>query len=227
MVIKKGRLLCKACAEAEYAPTEEEIMAKGEDAFKLMGDFLPYAPPAFNPTGIGEGAEARLTHPLKRIAVFIFDLILARIGYFVGFIILSLLLAGLSVGHIPSVLTLGEGSFAQGTKVLALNLLHFRPLPLLLTLDFLYFFVSYFFFNRSPGMSWANARIVTLDGDFVGVGACAVRAAVLVFSLGLCIIVALGNRQRMGFHDMVAQTCVINYSGLKRVDPMETITIKM
>lgn len=227
MVIKKGRLLCKACAEAEYAPTEEEIMAKGENAFKLAGDFLPDAPPAFNPTGAGEGAEGHLAHPLKRIFVFILDLAIARIIYFIGFIAISLLLAGLSLGHIPSVITLGHGDLALGVKVLVLNLLHFRPLPLILVLDFLYFFFSYFFFNRTLGMSWGNLRIVTLDGDFVGISACAVRALVLVFTVGLGIIVAMGHPQRMGLQDMLAQTCMINYSGLKRVDPLETITVKM
>jgi len=227
MVIKKGRLLCKTCAETEFAPTEEEVMAKGEDAFQLRGDFLPEAPPVFNPAGSAEGGEAHLAHPLKRILVFIIDVALARVAYFVVFVVFSTFLAAISLGHIPSVLTLGHGSFGLGVKVLALNLLHFRPLPVLLVLDFLYFFTSYFFFNRTLGMNWANLRIVTLDGDFVGVWGCALRAFLLVFTLGLGIIFALVHPQRMGLHDMLAQTYVINYSGLKRVDPLETITVKM
>jgi len=202
-------------------------MTRGEGAFTLKGDFLPTAPPAFNPTGTGEGGEAHLAHPLKRIVVFIVDLVIARVLYFAAFIVLSLLLAAVSLGHIPSVLTLGHGSFGLGMKVLLLNLAYFRPLPLILVLDFLYFFLSYLFFNRTLGMSWGNLRIVTLDGDFVSIGECALRSMVLVFTLGLGIIISLGHRQRMGLQDILAQTYVINYSGLKRVDPLETISVKM
>jgi len=76
-------------------------------------------------------------------------------------------------------------------------------------------------------MSWLNLRILSTYGDFVSLSACAIRAAVLVVTLGFSIIVALVHPRAMGLHDMAAGTYVVNFSGLKHVDVYETINVKL
>jgi len=228
LIIKKGRLLCKACAEAVYAPTEEEIIEHGEEAYRHRGDFLPEAPPEFSPTMSGVGAEGRLANVFRRILGFALDILVARALYVLGYVVVSLLLAGISKGAVPSVLQLGGvGGLAAGVKQIALSLFTLKFLPLVLVLDFIYFFVSFTLVNRTFGMSWLNLRIVSTYGDFVSLGACAIRAVVLVVSLGFSIIVALVHPRVMGLHDMAAGTYVVNFSGLKHVDVYETTNVKL
>ncbi|MCD6283495.1 RDD family protein [bacterium] len=227
LVIKKGRLLCKACAEAVYAPTEEEIIEHGEDAYRHRGDFMPDAPPEFSPTMSGVGAEGRLANVFKRILGYALDILVARVIYILGYVVVSLFLAGISKGAVPSVLQLGGGGLVAGVKQVALSLFTLRFLPLVLILDYIYFFVSFALVNRTFGMSWLNLRIVSTYGDFVGLGACAIRAVVLVVSLGFSIIVALVHPRAMGLHDMAAGTFVVNFSGLKHVDVYESVNVKL
>jgi len=226
LIIKKGRLMCRTCAEALYTPSEEEIIERGEEAYTHEGDFLPEAPPEFNPAGLSVNAEGRVANPFKRIIAFLLDLAVARVLYFVGFFVITFVLAGLSRGAVPTVLSLGEGNIIAGSKIVLNSLFHYQPLPVLLFLDFLYFFGGYAIANRSLAMSWLNLRIVSHYGDFVGIGAAAIRAAVLVATFGFSIIVALVHPRAAGLHDAAAGTYVINYSGLKRVDVYETINVK-
>jgi uncharacterized RDD family membrane protein YckC len=227
LIIKKGRLLCKACAEAVYAPSEEEIIEHGERAYKERGDFLPDAPPEFSPTSTGVGAEGKLASVFKRILGYVLDIAVARALYILGYVVISLLLAGISKGAVPSVLQLGGGSLVSGVKHVAAALFTLRFLPLVVVLDFIYFFVSYTLVNRTFGMGWMNLRIVSTYGDFVNIGSCALRAAVLAVTLGFSIIIALVHPRVMGLHDMAAGTYVVNFSGLKRVDVYETINVKL
>ncbi|OGK09635.1 MAG: hypothetical protein A2Y63_03055 [Candidatus Riflebacteria bacterium RBG_13_59_9] len=227
LVIKKGRLLCKTCAETIYAPTEEEIIAKGENAYQHRGDFLPEAPPEFNPAGLMPGAEGSLANVFKRIVAFALDVAVARVLYLAGYVFLTLLLAGISKGAVPSVFQLGQGNIWLGTKVIWVSLFHYPFFFLVLVLDFMYFFLCFAIANRTPGMSWLNLRIVSAYGDFVGLDMCAIRAALLVATLGFSIITGLIHSRAMGLHDVAAGTYVINYSGLKRVDVYETINVKL
>jgi len=227
LIIKRGRLLCKTCAETLYAPTEEEIIERGEEAYQSRGDFLPVPPPEFNPLGAGPGGEGRLANGFKRLCAFVLDIALARLLYIVSYVVLTFLLAGLSRGAVPSVYHLGNGDVMEGIKIVASSLFGYPFLFIAMALDFLYFFISYAMANRTPGMSWLNLRIVSTYGDFAGLGACALRAAVLTATLGFSIIVALVHPRGLGLHDMAAGTYEINYSGLKRVDVYETINVKL
>lgn len=226
LIIKKGRLMCRACAEATYAPSEEKVIELGEKAYTHRGDFLPEAPPEFNPGGFGVNSEGRVASVFKRIIAFALDIAVARLLYFAGFFLVTFLLAGLSRGAVPTVLSLGEGNIIEGSKLVLESLFRYQPLPVVLILDFLYFFGGYAIANRSLGMSWMNLRIVSQYGDFVGIGAAAIRAAVLVATFGFSIIVALAHPRAAGLHDTAAGTYVINYSGLKRVDVYEIINVK-
>lgn len=227
LIIKRGRLLCRQCAEALYAPTEEEVIEMGESAYKHSGDFLPQAPPEFNPSAFGESVEGRLTNVFKRLIGFVIDIIIARILYVASYTVLTLLLAGLSKGAVKGVLDLGHGNLITGIKVVSDAVFHYHPLPLILLLDFLYFFISFAIANRTPAMSWLNMRIVTVYGDFVGLGACAINSLVLVLTLGFSIIIGFIHPRSMGLHDMAAGVYVVNYSGIKRVDVYETINVKL
>ncbi len=227
LIIKRGRLLCKTCAEALFAPTEDEVIEMGEQAYKHSGDFLPQAPPEFNPSAFGVGAEGRLANTLTRILSFAVDIFVARLLYIAAYTLLSLLLDGLSKGAVRSVLDLGNGSVIAGVKVVADSVFHYHPLALILFLDFLYFFVSFAIANRTVGMSWFNMRLVTVYGDFVGIGACALNSLVLVLSLGFSIIIGFIHPRAMGLHDMAAGVYVVNYSGIKRVDVYETVNVKL
>jgi uncharacterized RDD family membrane protein YckC len=227
LIIKRGRLLCRQCAEALYAPTEEEVIEMGEGAYKHSGDFLPQAPPEFNPYAFGESVEGRLSNVFKRLISFVIDVFIARILYISSYTVLSLLLAGLSKGAVRSVLDLGNGSVTAGIKVVSNSVFHYHPILLILLLDFLYFFISFAIANRTPAMSWLNMRIVTVYGDFVGLGACAINSLVLVVTLGFSIIIGFIHPRAMGLHDMAAGVYVVNYSGIKRVDVYETVNVKL
>ena len=229
MVIKRGKLMCKACAESEFAPTEEEILdriGKGEVEDSEL-DFLPHTPPEFNPSGLEGRGEGRVSNVFKRILAFLIDLALLRFLYVLGFALISTLLWGMSGGKVPSVISIGEGNFWVGVKLVAVAIIHYRPLPVILVLDFVYFFLCYTIVNRTIGMSWLNLRIVTIYGDFVTPGPSALRAVILVLSFGVSIIIGLLHPTRMGLHDMLAQTYEINFSGLKRVDAYESIALKL
>jgi uncharacterized RDD family membrane protein YckC len=227
LIIKRGRLLCKSCAESLYAPSEAEVIEHGENAYQEHGDFLPEVPPEFNPSAFGIGSEGRLANVFKRVVSFVIDICAARLLYIVSYVILSLLLAGLSKGAVPSVLDLGKGNIIAGMKVVVYSVFHYHPLLLILFLDFLYFFISYSIANRTLGMSWLNMRIVSVYGDFVGIGSCALRSLILVVTLGFSIIIAFIHPRAMGLHDMAAGTYVINYSGIRRVDVYETVNVKL
>ncbi len=229
MIIKRGKLLCKTCAETLFPVTEEMVLEKiasGETDEQSL-EFLADAPPQFNPVGLGEGSEAAISNPIKRIFAFLLDILFLRIFYIVSFIILLTLIHGISAGQVPSVISLGKGSFWNGVGIILNNIVHFKPLPILLLLDFLYFFVCYAIVNRTLGMSWFNLRIVTIYGDFVGLSSSAVRALILVMTFGACIIVSLFHTRQMGLHDIISQTYEINFSGLKRVDAYETINLRL
>jgi len=95
-------------------------------------------------------------------------------------------------------------------------------------LDFLYFFLTNMFNNRTFGMSWVGCRMVTEWGDFVSAGAVAVRTLVFMVFLGWpAILIGVFFPAYRGPHDYVAGTIVINYAGVKRVDAYETVQIKL
>ncbi len=228
MVVRKGRLMCRTCAETEFAPTEEELLeriVRGEEEDEGM-DVLPETPPEFNPISIAGGGEGAISSPIRRVIAFALDIAILRVFYFVSVVILSIILHAMSGGSIPSVVVLGEGDIVVGLKIVLDWIIHFRPLPLILSLDFFYFFISYAMVNRTIGMSWLNLRIVTMYGDFVGPIQAFVRALVLVITFGISIILSLLLPRRMGLHDLFAQTLEINFSGLKRVDVYESVNVK-
>ena len=105
------------------------------------------------------------------------------------------------------------------------------PVPwiiLFAIVDFLYYFVTLAFFNRTAGMSWLGCRLVSEWGEFVSFGGVALRTLLFMIMLGFpAIIIGWFFPAFRGPHDYAAGTLVINYAGVKRVDAYETVQIKL
>ena len=76
-------------------------------------------------------------------------------------------------------------------------------------------------------MSWMNLRIVGIYGDFAGIPSILIRTLVMILTLNVTELFSFLSPKRQAFHDWLAQVVVINYSGLKDVDPYETVAIDM
>jgi len=230
LVVRRGKLICKTCAVSEYVPTEEEILEAQEfGAGGTHAEITPEEKPEFQVGSALLGLEGRPTHPLKRLGALAFDLLITRL-----LVLVLAAIAGGLLSHQP-------GAFfhlfdqAQGVSVVAKLYQAFvllRPVvPWLIVfavIDFLYFFLTMSFFNRTLGMSWLSCRIVTEWGDFAGFGAVALRTLVFMVCLGWpAVLLAWFFPAFRGPHDYAAGTIVINYSGNKRVDSYDTVQIRL
>jgi uncharacterized RDD family membrane protein YckC len=225
MTIRRGRMLCRDCAEATFVASEDDIIRAQEQGLDAPeADVTLEAPPEFQLGGIGiEGAPA---HPLKQLVAWLLDLAVSR----------GLLLGVLFVLDMLGLVGFAEPLFApEGepftTRVLN-HLILLQPLPAWLLIvagwDFLYYFITQALFNRTLGMSWTGCRIVTEWGDYVPFGGVAIRTVVFVACLELpAILATLFFRGYRGPHDLAAGTMTINYAGIKRVDAYETVQIRL
>ena len=231
VTVRRGRLLCRDCADAEYAPSEEEILAaleEGRDAPAAADQIGEKERPEFEVGGSFLGGEGRPTNTLWQLLAWALDFALVR-----GLLLLGVLLGGAMLADNPHPLLhmLDGDTFAEKQQAVIATLLLGQPLlkvlPLLLGLDFLYQFACLVFFNRTIGMSWVGMRVATEWGDYAPFSACAVRSIVASALLGgPAILIGLLFPDYRGIHDMAAGTLVINYNGLKRVDAYETVTVK-
>ena len=230
LVVRRGRLICKTCAASKYVPTEEQILDAQEfGSGGARAEITPEEKPEFQVGSALLGLEGRPTHPLKRLGALAFDLLITRL-----LVLVLAAIAGGLLSHQP-------GAFfhlfdqAQGEPIVAKFYQAFvllRPVvPWLIVfavIDFLYFFLSMSFFNRTLGMSWLSCRIVTEWGDFAGFGAVALRTLVFMVCLGWpSVLLAWFFPAFRGPHDYAAGTIVINYSGNKRVDSYDTVQIRL
>jgi hypothetical protein len=235
LIVRRSRLICRDCADAEYAPTEEEIFAAQEMGLD--------APPA--DTQIGEkerpefelgstifGGEGKPSNPFMQLLAWAIDFGLVR-----GAIFLFVMFFGSAFEHnsLPLLHILdGKTAALRQQDVIQTLLLGglgngtwLRTLPLLIGIDFLWQLAGLLFFNRTVGMSWAGLRIVTEWGDYAPFTACLIRSLVYAVLMGIVAIVPGAFMPDFrGLHDMAAGTIAINYNGLKRVDLYDTIAIK-
>jgi uncharacterized RDD family membrane protein YckC len=230
IVVRRGRLLCRSCAEALFTPTEEEILMAQEQGLEMPPpEVTPKEAPEFEVGGAMFGLEGQPASPLKRLIALGLDLLLTRV-------ILAgiLFLLGVLFESNPNELfTLfdtvdGESTLARIGSAFFL----FQPvmpwLIMMAIIDFLYFFLTNMFTNRTFGMSWVGCRLVTEWGDYVSAGAVAMRTLVFMVFLGWpAILIGIFFPAYRGPHDYVAGTIVINYAGVKRVDAYETVQIKL
>jgi uncharacterized RDD family membrane protein YckC len=206
--------------------SEDEVIRAQEEGRDAEVGVAADIPPEFQLGSFGtEGAPAS---PLKKMLAWIFDFLLTK-----GILLLLVWVAAMfDLGIAPE---LAKAVFAKGAegpllgRVLASLTAHpMAWLPLMAAIDFVYFFLTQSFFNRSIGMSWVGSRIVTEWGEYVSFGPVAARSLVYVVCLELpAILVSFFIRSYRGPHDLAAGTVEINYSGVKRVDAYETIQLQL
>ncbi|HES58601.1 MAG TPA: RDD family protein, partial [Firmicutes bacterium] len=230
IVVRRGRLLCRSCAEALFTPTEEEILMAQERGLDMPEpEVTPEEAPEFQIGNTLFGQEGQPASPVKRLLALLLDLLLTR-----AILALGLLILGVLLDSSPNaVFHLFDSVEGESTSVrVATAFFLFQPvvpwLIIMAIVDFLYFFLTATFNNRTFGMSWVGCRLVTEWGDFVSTGAVAVRTLVFMVFLGWpAILIGAFFPAYRGPHDYVAGTIVINYAGVKRVDAYETVQIKL
>ena len=229
MVVRRGRLLCRDCAVSLFVPTEEEVLTAEELGEEGPPEVAPEEKPEFQVGSMWLGLEGRPSHPAKKMVALLIDMVITR-----GLVLLLALAAGFFLSHQPGaffhLFDKVEGE-ATVQRVYFATVLFQPMMPWLVifaVLDYIYFFTTLSFFNRTLGMSWLGCRLVTEWGDFVGFGAVALRTLVFMICLGWPAILLSGLfPAHRGPHDYAAGTLVINYSGNKRVDSYDTVQIKL
>jgi len=230
IVVRRGRLLCRSCAQALYTPSEEEILLAQEQGMEgPRPEVTPKEAPEFQIGNTLFGHEGQPSSPIKRLIALVLDLLLTR-SILAG----VLFILGVLLDSSPSpVFHLFDAIEGQSTLIRVLKAFFlFQPavpwLIIMAIVDFLYFFLTNTFNNRTFGMSWVGCRLVTEWGDFVSAGAVAVRTLVFMVFLGWpAILLGLFFPAYRGPHDYVAGTIVINYAGVKRIDAYETVQIRL
>lgn len=230
MVIRRGRMICRDCATAIYVPSEEEIITAQEfGAPTPEADVMPIEHPEFQVGSNALGLEGRPAHPVKRLMALLIDLIVTR-----GLILILAWIAGGILNHQPGAFfhlfdnQADETTFERIFQAVVLIRPMMPWLILFAIVDFLYFFFSLSFVNRTLGMSWLGCRVVTEWGDFAGFGIIALRTLVFMVCLGWpAVLIGWFFPAYRGPHDYAAGTLVINYSGNKRIDSYDTVQIKL
>ena len=218
LTLRKGKLICKTCYEVEHSVTDDQIFQQQEAS--LEDQIKPERPPDFNPYGTTSFAEGGYANPIVRFIAYVLDLAIARIFYFVLYFFAAFVYIS-----VQGKFTIFD--FGNMIKAYWPALIYFKPWYVFLLADFLYFFIQLSIKNRTFGMSWLNLRIVTIYGDFAGLSSVLIRTLIMVLTLNVTVFFAFFNTRRQALHDWLAQTAVINYSGIKDIDPYETISIEM
>ncbi|MBN2081788.1 RDD family protein [bacterium] len=230
LVVRRGRMVCRDCAVAIFVPSEEDILTAQEyGTSDPAREVTPEEHPEFQVGGALLGMEGRPAHPFKRVLALLLDLLLTR-----GLVlILAWILGGMFNSQPSAFFHLFDESASSPVfhRVFsaAVLLRPFMPwLVVFAIVDYIYFFVTLSFFNRTMGMSWLSCRVVTEWGDYVHFGAVALRTLVFMICLGWpSILLASVFPAYRGPHDYAAGTVVINYSGVKRIDSYDTVQIKL
>jgi len=230
LVVRRGRVLCRDCAETLYVPNPEDVIAaqvRGLEAPEA--GVLPEEYPEFQVGRVSFGRECAPASPLKRVLALLIDLLVTR-----AVLLAALFVLGLIFNAMPSpvfhLFDRGEGTaLARGVFDAVVLYRPYVPwLILFAVTDYVYFFLCLALVNRTLGMSWLSCRIVSEWGDFVSYSAVAVRTLVFMVCLEWpSILLAWFFPGFRGPHDYAAGTLVINYSGVKRVDVYETVQIRL
>jgi uncharacterized RDD family membrane protein YckC len=230
LVIHRGRLVCRECRDTLNIRSEEEILSEAESGEAAAHEFGEKEKPEFQVSGAFFGIEGRPASPLKRLIAHLIDFIVVRGTVLIILLVLDKFMSGVN-NPIFHLFEPGDGFETPGGRIFNALVLMYPLIPWVfvwLVTDFIYYFLSLGFANRTLGMSWTGCRIVTEWGDFVPFGQVALR--VLVF-LGLlewpAILLAWFFPNFRGPHDLAAGTVVINYDGVTRIDAYETVQIRL
>jgi uncharacterized RDD family membrane protein YckC len=230
MTIRRGRMLCRDCAETVFLATEEEILSAQEQGVDEPGSEVALdSPPEFQVHAEWMGLEGAPASPAKVLAALLIDFLAVRGLLFVALLVFNAL--GMLKPEAFTSFFDPEVSIPMSKRVIDTFLL-MKPLvpwlPIFIATDFLYYFLSLSFTNRTLGMSWLSCRIVTQWGEFVPFGTVVLRTIVFMVLFELpAVLLSLVMPHFRGPHDIVSGTLVINYAGVKRVDAYETVQIKI
>jgi len=209
-----GKLVCTDCAkklEAEWVARKGLVPGvdyQPEEEKHLFAE----TPPDFDPSG--SLAAGMVASPVRRAVQGVLDL---------AFIRLLLLIYFYMIYQPPA-----EG-FTYGGFLLDFWQ---RILPggsyflLAWVIDFVYLFLFLAFQNRTLGMWLLNMRVCTLFGDFLSPGQVFIRTLVQVPTFGLGLVISPFLSTRQALHDLAAGSVVINYSGLRAIDPNDQVVVK-
>jgi uncharacterized RDD family membrane protein YckC len=230
MVVRKGRFMCRDCAEAMYVPNPEDVLAAQERGLEAPEtDVLPESFPEFQVGNEMFGREGTPASPVKQIIALALDFAILRSIELAVLFILSLFFSSYPAPVFHLFSPEGEGTASQ--RIIEAVFLLRPAVPWLIffaIFDYIYFFLCLTLANRTVGMSWTGCRLVTEWGDFVGASAVALRTMVFMVCLGIpAILIGWFFPAFRGPHDYAAGTLVINYAGVKRVDVYENVQIKL
>ncbi len=229
ITVKRGRLLCVDCAEALFVRSEQEILDAVERGETDFGpDITPEDPPEFELGNATFGQEGRPAHPMRKLLALVLDWVITR---FLVLCVLFLIGGASSAGNPLFEIFSDDSGGTQFSRIMG-AFVYLKPIPYWLILfavtDYLYYFLSLAFWNRSIGMSWVGIRVVTEWGEFANFGSLLIRTLIfIVLFEAPAVLLSLFFPAYRGLHDYAAGTVVVNYSGLKRVDAYETIKIKL
>jgi uncharacterized RDD family membrane protein YckC len=231
LIIHRGRLICRDCRDTLAIRSEEEVLAREEFGYdEEEVDFVEKEKPEFQISGEMFGLEGHPAHPIKKLIAYLIDMLVVRGTVLVLLFAVDPLMSSAS-SPVFHLLDPGDGFDSPGPRIAKALLLMLPLYPwlfVLFTADFLYYFFSLAFANRTLGMSWSGCRIVTEWGDFVPFGQVALWTLVFNLLLGWPAIVASWFFPAFrGPHDYTAGTVVINYDGVKRIDAYETVQIRL
>ncbi len=209
-----GKLVCTDCAkklEAEWVARRGLVPGvdyQPEEEKHLFAE----TPPDFDPSG--SLAAGMVASPVRRGFQGLLDLVLTRLVLLFYFYLI----------YQPPADGFTYGGF----------LFDFwqRILPgggyflLAWGLDFVYLFLFLAFQNRTLGMWLLNMRVCTLFGDFLSPAQVFIRTLVQVPTFGLGLILSPFLATRQALHDLAAGSVVINYSGLRAIDPNDQVVVK-
>lgn len=230
MVVRRGKYLCRDCADALYVPDPEQVLAAHERGLEAPEtDVLPPQYPEFQVGNELFGREGTPASPIKQIIALIIDFIILR-TLELGLLFILSIFFGSNPAPIFHLFN-GTDTEPLGQRVFEAAILLQPLVPWLIffaVLDYIYFFFCLTVANRTIGMSWTGCRVVTEWGDYVNVSAVALRTMVFMVCLGIpALLIGWLFPAYRGPHDYAAGTLVINYAGVKRVDAYETVQIKL
>ncbi len=230
MVVRKGRYLCRDCADATYVPDAEQVLSAHERGLDSPEtDVLPPQYPEFQVGNELFGREGTPASPVKQIVALALDFVILR-ALELGILLLLGIFFSASSAPIFHLFT-GTEAEPLGQRIFQAAILLQPLVPWLIffaVADYIYFFICLTVANRTIGMSWTGCRVVTEWGDYVNVSSVALRTMVFMVCLGVpALLIGWLFPAFRGPHDYAAGTLVINYSGVKRVDAYETVQIKL
>jgi uncharacterized RDD family membrane protein YckC len=230
MVVRKGRYLCRDCADALYVPDAEQVLSAQERGLETPEtDVLLPQYPEFQVGNEIFGREGTPAAPIKQILALGIDFVILRLVELGLLLLLGVFFSGSAapIFHLFS----GTETDPVGQRVFEAAVLLQPLVPWLIffaVMDYIYFFLCLTVANRTVGMSWTGCRVVTEWGDYVNVSSIALRTMVFMVCLGVpALLIGWLFPAYRGPHDYAAGTLVINYSGVKRVDAYETVQIKL